>query len=265
MMTITLYDQLPDVLRKACIGLDLEPAAVASKLGWNLAQLRRQLDARLPEVPLDELASATGLSAEGLRALGGDRPFPELPAWVERLELPFEDETVNAWRLSHDGFSLLVDAGLHGRDLLAALHGRVPGRVLITHPHRDHVGGLAALPSEIPNSSPKAPARLEAGPFEITVHDLAGHHPRAVGYELRLASSAEETVFLSGDAIFASSMGGCPDAGVFQTACGTIARAIRQLPEDTLILPGHGSATRVALERRYNPFFPCWERAGLTP
>ncbi|MBB5352038.1 glyoxylase-like metal-dependent hydrolase (beta-lactamase superfamily II) [Haloferula luteola] len=262
---MTLYDTLADVVRKAILGQNLEPAGIADALGMKLADFRVRLDAGA--LPPELLAEALGLSLPGLEAVATtDRPFPPLELWIERLELPFEDETVNAWWMESSEGSLLIDSGLTAADLHAALAGRLPDCLLITHAHRDHIGGLSALG---PNIRRILPGDAISGPysiagFEIAPFDLAGHHPQAVGYEIRRTSAPNSVALAVGDAVFASSMGGCPSPEAFQSACSTLAAAWQGRPADTWVLPGHGAATTVGLERTYNPFVPCWDRKGLT-
>ena len=58
---------------------------------------------------------------------------------------------------------------------------------------------------------------------------------------------------VSGDALFAGSMGGC--AGAYAEQLGNTARHILTLPGSTLVAPGHGPLTTVARELAHNPFF----------
>jgi hydroxyacylglutathione hydrolase len=60
---------------------------------------------------------------------------------------------------------------------------------------------------------------------------------------------------LSGDVLFAGSIGrsdlpgGDPDAMM-----RSLAGKVLPLPDDTLVLPGHGPSTTIGRERRSNPF-----------
>jgi glyoxylase-like metal-dependent hydrolase (beta-lactamase superfamily II) len=56
-----------------------------------------------------------------------------------------------------------------------------------------------------------------------------------------------------GDAIFSCSMGGSPThyADQLRNNCDKIFT----LPRDTVIAPGHGPLTTLALEKKHNPFF----------
>lgn len=263
-----LYDGIADVVRKVLIGRGIEPSVLADELGMNMGQFRRYLDGAAQDLDLDRLAASTGLSEAGLKALVSDRPFPSLPDFVERLELPFEDETVNAWWIEHRGLKILVDAGWRAADLEFALEGRKPDLVLITHAHRDHTGGLTFLRGycrcfgPVESCEPICEGPWEIHGLTIVTHPLPGHLPTAIGYELRLVDAGEPRLFFPGDACFASSMGGCPHPQAFQSGCMSLGAALDVLPSTTLLLPGHGAATTVALERELNPFAPFW---GISP
>jgi glyoxylase-like metal-dependent hydrolase (beta-lactamase superfamily II) len=73
----------------------------------------------------------------------------------------------------------------------------------------------------------------------------------ALGYHI---GGLEVPVLVTGDAIFAGSMGGCRDESTYQQARRTLHAAIRPLPCSTVLLPGHGPATTLGEEWRRNPF-----------
>jgi glyoxylase-like metal-dependent hydrolase (beta-lactamase superfamily II) len=56
-----------------------------------------------------------------------------------------------------------------------------------------------------------------------------------------------------GDALFAGSVGGVH--GDYNETLDTIRREILSLRDDTILCPGHGPLTTVALEKANNPFF----------
>jgi glyoxylase-like metal-dependent hydrolase (beta-lactamase superfamily II) len=60
---------------------------------------------------------------------------------------------------------------------------------------------------------------------------------------------------LSGDVLFAGSVGRTDLPGGDRTAMArSLGGTVLALPDDTLVLPGHGAATTIARERRENPF-----------
>jgi glyoxylase-like metal-dependent hydrolase (beta-lactamase superfamily II) len=62
------------------------------------------------------------------------------------------------------------------------------------------------------------------------------------------------SIAIVGDAIFAGSMGGAPNAG--ELAKQKVRAQILSLPDETLITPGHGPLTTVGEEKENNPFYP---------
>jgi glyoxylase-like metal-dependent hydrolase (beta-lactamase superfamily II) len=66
---------------------------------------------------------------------------------------------------------------------------------------------------------------------------------------------------LSGDLLFAGSIGRTDlPGGDHQTILASLARVCLPLPDETIVLSGHGPGTTIGAERRTNPFL-----AGLTP
>jgi glyoxylase-like metal-dependent hydrolase (beta-lactamase superfamily II) len=166
--------------------------------------------------------------------------------------------------------AVLVDGGPGPAALLRFLEeeGAAFARgleVFVTHPHGDHIGGLPAFRGishtiHAPENArlPGAKAcrlgeTLEIPPFSIRILDLDGHWPGAVGF---FVEGLETPVCAVGDALFAGSVGGTPNPGRHRVALERIREEILSLPPATILLPGHGPPTTVALERRHNPFFP---------
>ena len=96
-------------------------------------------------------------------------------------------------------------------------------------------------------------AALSLGGVSLTVGHVPGHTPGSVTF------GSDESLF-SGDLLFAGSIGRTDLPGGDHAAMlKSLARTLT-LPDDTLVLPGHGPQTTIGAERRTNPFL-----TGLEP
>lgn len=93
---------------------------------------------------------------------------------------------------------------------------------------------------------------LHCGTIAMHVLHTPGHTPGSVC--LALTRDGGHTI-LSGDTLFAGSigrwdLGGTSQADIVQS----IKRKLLVYPDDTPVVPGHGPATTIGVERRTNPF-----------
>jgi len=199
----------------------------------------------------------------------------------------FEQNTYIAWRRDRTD-CVVVDPGLEPEKIIEHLkqRGLSPAAILNTHGHGDHVGGNAALKKQWPDAplvigaadaekltdprlnlsagfgipliSPPADATVhdgdiyEAAGFEFQVRAIPGH---SIGHVVFLWEGQTPPVALVGDVIFAGGVGRTdfPDGDHNQLISG-IRSKLFTLPDDTILLPGHGPATTVGEEKRNNPF-----------
>jgi len=251
-----LEDDFTWVIRKALKGLAIAPSEAAALANLPetdvLAFTRGRFDSDLAA----RLAPALGLDPAALASHQDYEPAPLDLEGVTRIDLPFEAERVNAWLIRHQGKALLIDTGYDGSDL-TEICGK-PDLVLITHPHHDHIGGLPALAKHgIPIRTPHADGPLNAGEeillggLVIRTCDLSGHASPSLGFHIE---GLAKPVLVTGDALFAGSMGGCIDPARYQHALERLRSVLAPLPGETVLLPGHGPATTLAEERLRNPF-----------
>ncbi len=187
--------------------------------------------------------------------------------------------------------AILIDPGEEPARLLGAINtsGCVLKSLLATHGHFDHIGAAAAI-QEIhdlplhcheadlpiirempaiqaaygfpPSTVPRWRADLSDGaelPFAggiIKVQHVPGHSPGQVMFILPAPSSGSGPgCAIVGDCLFAGSIGRTDlPGGDFATLEKSIRERIYTLPDDTIVVSGHGPDTTVGHEKTNNPF-----------
>ena len=111
-------------------------------------------------------------------------------------------------------------------------------------------------PSDVRLLDPAEP--LELAGLRISVDLAPGHTPGSVVF--RLPGDAEDgeataPLLLSGDVLFAGSIGRCDLPGGSWAAMQTSLReVILPMADETVVLPGHGGSTTIGRERTTNPY-----------
>lgn len=91
---------------------------------------------------------------------------------------------------------------------------------------------------------------IPVGLSEMKVLSTPGHADGSIC----LYCEKEEVVF-TGDLLFHESIGRTDlPTGDFQTLAESIQHQLFILPDDTTVFPGHGPATSIGHEKRFNPF-----------
>jgi glyoxylase-like metal-dependent hydrolase (beta-lactamase superfamily II) len=258
-----LEDDFTYVLRKALIGHSLAPAEAAAQAGLPANDVLAFLRGTFSAATACKLAPVLGLNAAAFARHATYLPAPLALPGIARLDLPFSGERVNAWLVCDGDASMLFDTGYQPRDLLeaiASLRKRLPDRAFITHAHHDHTGTLehlltAAVPvhaATIPGTIAMHPGDMVCcGPLAIRACDLSGHATPALGFHI---DGLDRPVLVTGDAMFAGSIGGCASPAIYQHALRRLRETLAPLPDATVLLPGHGPATTLGEERAANPF-----------
>lgn len=260
-----LEDDFTYVLKKALAGCGLTPDEAAELAGLPEISVLAFLRGSFSADSARRLARVLGLAPEAFARHPDYLPEPLAIPGIARIKLPFGPDHVNAWLIEGAETIILFDAGMDAPKLWAALiacAGRPPDRALITHAHRDHIGGLSRLleagvpvhAAGVPGSITTRPGDIiRCGPFTIRALDLSGHADPALGFHIE---GLDAPLLIVGDALFAGSIGGCPTPKAYLRALGNLRSALRELPASTILLPGHGPATTLAQELQSNPFLP---------
>lgn len=271
-----LEDELGDVLEKAARNVPLTVEGLAAATRIEVSRLKDALDYRSDLTPaeLGRIASTLNLNEVGLTALAqGLYPLPDpvgLPFCLFPLRMPYGVGVANAYLVSTGGESaVLFDTGASHAELHRAWPASVQrlDAVFVTHYEAEHIGGLEVVlrESELgwfhgpPNGRwPQCRGLGEGQTVEyaglaITAFSTPGHADAHNCYLVKsLTSPSAPAVLISGDLIFAGSLGG----GYFccQRQLTHSRRILGLLADDTVLAPGHGPLTTAANERRYNPF-----------
>ena len=184
------------------------------------------------------------------------------------------------------GEGMIIDPGAEAEFILENVRqaGLDIKLIVLTHSHIDHIGALRAVKeaTEAPLAiheaeanggvmqgmarmlgmvmtrsfrPPPKPERLlkdgeiiEVGDLRFTVIHTPGHSPGGI-------SLYGHGVVFSGDTLFNFGIGRTDFPGCsYKELMDSIHNKLMVLPDETIVLPGHGPQTTIATERQYNPF-----------
>lgn len=207
---------------------------------------------------------------------------------LEIVQFTLGPAQTNAYLVAAAGSkeAVAIDPAWDGEVILEAARQRGwrVTTIWLTHAHFDHFGGAAAVadgndppppvalhPADYVlwragGGSAKYGLQFDPGP-EPTV-DLAGGQTMYIGpveVQVRFAPGhtrghvmfyvPSQTLMFSGDVIFQMSVGRTDLPGAdHATLLESIRREVLSLPDETVLLPGHGVPTTVGQEREFNPF-----------
>ena len=274
MAGIPLEDSAVDILGKAQRGFKLSDEDLARRAGIATADLRRVLGGEADEARLRTLARALNLGKRTLVESARKAWFPapvEIPG-LAQFNTPYADMRVNAYLAGHPDSrdTVAFDTGADCGPMLdfAAAHRLSIKLILLTHGHEDHVADLTRLRKatgapafvgqhELVDAAEAFAAghTFRVGRLQIETRLTSGHSAGGITYVI---TGLAQPVAVTGDAIFAGSMGG----GVvsYLDALANNRKHILSLPHETVLCPGHGPMTTVDEEKRHNPFFPEFQK-----
>jgi glyoxylase-like metal-dependent hydrolase (beta-lactamase superfamily II) len=149
--------------------------------------------------------------------------------------------------------------------------------VLVTHPHADHVAGLAEARAQLGNPplvAHEATAAELDDEVEITLGDGDRLDANGIGIEAlftpghaagHLAFLVDGSDVFTADVLFKGTVGGtmAPGASGFADLKASVMRLL-ELPPETAVHPGHKEPTTVAEEWEHNPFVRIWRGLDST-
>ncbi|HKE36559.1 MAG TPA: MBL fold metallo-hydrolase [Candidatus Baltobacteraceae bacterium] len=273
---LPLEDTFGDIVRKAIRGTGTSAAQVAENAGIQ----KRELDAWLKDDGAPDEAQARAV-ARVLRLDAGKLADSAAQRWypphIERDDVahhPQKPHPSNGYVLFLDGGrrSALVDpAGVPANLLRVLRDGDYHLQyILITHKHADHCDATG----DVAKAFPQAQIVMH----KLDVEAIGGLASKALlvrdgddlpfgdGASIRMLHTPGHTdgsscylfrsVLFSGDTLFAASVGGAyGDDSTYGDILNSVQSKIFTLPDDTVLMPGHGPPSTVALEKAHNPFF----------
>lgn len=181
--------------------------------------------------------------------------------------------------------AIVIDPGDEIESILAIIreHNLTVKQIVVTHAHIDHVGGAMKLktatgapillnendtallkmldvqaawlgmrsPGEVTiDRSLREGDKVSAGSHEAQVIHTPGHTEGSI-----CLLFAPEKTLIAGDTLFAGSIGRTDlPGGNYKKIIDSLQGKLLALPDETLVVPGHGPTTTIGEERDSNPF-----------
>jgi glyoxylase-like metal-dependent hydrolase (beta-lactamase superfamily II) len=273
---IPLEDEFGDILRKAMLGNAVTARALESEAGIPAATITAWT--RYEGSPDDDhvrnIARVLHLDPGKFADSAAKRWHPPAITLPDVRHHPQDPHPSNGYVFFLDGgkrAALIDPAGIPENLLRILRDGAYHLQyILVTHKHADHCDATEDIAKAFPNArivmhekdahaigalSSKA-LHIRDGeelPFgdaaAIRMLHTPGHTDGSVSYLF------QSTVF-TGDTLFAGSVGGAyGDASTYGDILNSVRTRLFTLPDETVVMPGHGPPSTIAEEKHHNPFF----------
>ena len=181
--------------------------------------------------------------------------------------------------------AIVIDPGDEIESVLAILqkHNLVVKQIVVTHAHIDHVGGATKLkkatgaPILLNENDSKLLAMLDVqaswvgmrtpGEVQIDQHVAEGDKVKAGALNAEVLHTPghtegsicllfkPENLLIAGDTLFAGSIGRTDlPGGNYKKIMDSLRGKLMALPDQIVVVPGHGPLTTIGSERERNPF-----------
>ena len=275
-----LEDDFCDIIKKARTGLKLSVGDVARLTGLpgaDITALERG-DQLHDRTELRAIAGALGLRLTSLEAIVLEKwlpqPLPMMPG-IETVQGEISGYAVKGYIIHDAGEAVLVDTAYNAEMMIEILESRKLRLVgiCLTHGHSDHAEGIQKLltqwsvpvylgaddltllhwkPSAKQLVAPVHRRTIAVGQLSIQCLATPGHTPGGICYRVEMPWGPVSFV---GDTLFAGSIGRSMPTQLYHTHLESVRRHVLTLPQDCLLLPGHGPGTTVREELAHNPFY----------
>ncbi|MBN2534102.1 MAG: MBL fold metallo-hydrolase [Spirochaetales bacterium] len=160
------------------------------------------------------------------------------------------------------GNAIIIDPGMFDTVLLTVIeeNNLYLKYILVTHSHDSHIRGIKTIKKiynaqiysyrhsilEFKSHKIRNFMKIDCGDIQFEVLETPGHTGDSITYRI------DRSLF-TGDALFAGTIGSVSDGFTRGLMIASIKDKLFCFDDDFLIFPGHGSPSKLGIEKRFNP------------